>query len=58
MKPRLFPSGGVGIVVNSWAIDSSPVLPDEKIHRFHLARYGSGLVLDKLLAWLAQGSGE
>jgi len=70
MKPRLFPSGGVGIVVNSQAIDSSPAcsartgwqagaaaqagsmlpefsaqpLPDEKIHRFHLARYGLGLV--------------
>jgi hypothetical protein len=45
MKPCLFPPGWVGIVVNSLAIDSSPVLPDEKIHRFHPVRYGSGLVL-------------
>ena len=96
MKPRLFPPGCVGIVVNSRAIDSSPAcsartgwqagaatqagsmlpdpcrvrvrlqartatqagsvlpefpaalpstpLPDEKIHRFHLARYGLELV--------------
>jgi hypothetical protein len=25
MKPRLFPPGCVGIVVNSWAIDSHPL---------------------------------
>jgi len=23
MEPRLFPSGGIGVVVNSWAIGSS-----------------------------------
>jgi hypothetical protein len=30
------------------------LLPHEKIHRFHLARYGSGLVLAKL-AWHGAG---
>jgi hypothetical protein len=30
MKPRLFPPGGVGIVVNSWAIDASPACQTKK----------------------------
>jgi hypothetical protein len=38
MNPCLFPPGSVGIVANSWAIDFSTALSDEKIHRFHLAR--------------------
>jgi hypothetical protein len=45
MKSRLFPPGRVALVVNRLAIHSSCALPDEKIHRFHLVRYGLGLVL-------------
>jgi hypothetical protein len=44
MKPRLFPPGCAGIVVNRLAIDDDPALPDEKNHPFHPGRDESGLV--------------
>ena len=39
-----FAAGGLGIGVNSWAIDPFPSVPERKIPRFHLASYGSGLL--------------
>jgi len=45
MRPRLFPSARVVLVIHGPAMDSSYALPDEKIHRSHLVRYTLGLVL-------------
>ena len=45
MKARLFPPGGAALIVDRPAIHVSFALPGEKIHRFHLAHYGLGLVL-------------
>jgi len=47
MKPSVLSPGCVRIVVNYSAIDAAPFLPDEKIHRFHLARYELVLVQEQ-----------